>query len=50
MPLEPIRLADIKTSFLCHRYSGVKVCSALELLLKPRILLELCKQGCELFF
>ena len=47
---EPIRLAHIKTRLLSHCYSGVKVCGILELLQKPRILFELGKEGCELFF
>ena len=48
--LEPICLAHIKTRILCHRHSGIKVSSTLELLAKPSIIIELGKQGCELFF
>ena len=46
---EPIRLTYIKPSFLRNRQSRIKVCSTLELLLKPCIIIELGKQGCELF-
>ena len=46
---EPICLTHIKTRLLSHRHSGVKVCSTLELLAEPCIILELGKQGCELF-
>ncbi len=42
---EPICLTDIKTSLLYYRHSSVKVCSSLELLLEPCILLEFGKQG-----
>ena len=48
--LEPIRLAHIKTSLFCQCYSGIKVGSTLEFLLKPRIIFEFGKQGCELLF
>ena len=47
---EPIRLAHIKPSFLRNRHSSIKVCSTLELLLKPHILFEFGKQSCELLF
>ena len=49
MILKPIRLAHIKPSIICNRHRRIKVCGTLELLLKPRILFELGKQGSELF-
>ncbi len=49
MMLEPICLGHIKPRLLSQRDSSIKVCSTLELLLKPRIILEPGKQGCELF-
>ena len=47
---EPIRLTYIKPSLLRQCHSGIKIRSTLKFFLKPSILLELGKQGCELLF
>jgi hypothetical protein len=47
---EPISLAHIKPGFLGYFNGSIKVCSTLELLLKPRIRLQSRQKGCELFF
>ena len=45
MILEPISLGHIKPSLICYLNGRIKVCSAFELLLKPRIVLEFGKQS-----
>ena len=47
---KPISLTDIKPCLLRQGYSSIKVSSTLELLQKPRIILNFGKQGCELLF